>query len=65
MANVHGRTHVDGSSTVTDHSIVVRPILRGNDIGLEEIGDGIWEHLYDIRLLGKIDERSLQITGSK
>jgi transposase InsO family protein len=40
-------------------------VLRGEDIGLEEVGDGIWNIVYYSTLLGKIDERSLQITGSK
>ena len=39
--------------------------LSGQDIGLEEIGDGTWNIVYYSTLLGKIDERSLQITGSK
>jgi putative transposase len=39
--------------------------LCGEDIGLEEIGDGTWNIVYYSTLLGKIDERSLQITGSK
>ena len=40
-------------------------VLRGEDIGLEEVGDGIWNIVYYSTLLGKIDERSLHITGSK
>ena len=40
-------------------------VLRGEDIGLEEVGDGIWNIVYYSTLLGKIDERSLQITGTK
>ncbi len=37
--------------------------LKSEDIGLEEVGDGIWNILYYRTLLGKIDERSLLITG--
>ena len=37
--------------------------LQGEDIGLEEVGDGIWNIVYYRTLLGKIDERSLRITG--
>jgi putative transposase len=37
--------------------------LRGEDVGLEEVGDGIWNIVYYRTLLGKIDERSLRITG--
>jgi transposase InsO family protein len=40
-------------------------VLRGEDIGLEEVGDGIWNIVYYSTLLGKIDERSRQITGTK
>src|SRR2546427_4983928 len=39
-------------------------VLRGEDIGLEEVGDGIWNIVYYRNLLGKIDERSLHITGT-
>ena len=38
-------------------------VLQGEDIGLEEVGDGIWNIVYSRTLLGKIHERSLQITG--
>jgi putative transposase len=37
--------------------------LAGEDIGLEEVDDGIWNIVYYRTLLGKIDERSLRITG--
>ena len=37
--------------------------LKGEDIGLEEVGDGIWNIVYYRTLLGKIDERRLVITG--
>ena len=37
--------------------------LSGEDIGLEEVGDGIWNMLYYSTLLGKIDERTSRITG--
>ena len=37
--------------------------LRGEDIGLEEVGDGIWNIVYYRTLLGRIDERDRQITG--
>lgn len=38
-------------------------VLRGQDIGLEEVGDGLWNIVYYRTLLGKIDERTLLITG--
>ena len=38
--------------------------LGGEDIGLEEVGDGIWNMVYYTTLLGKIDECTSRITGS-
>jgi transposase InsO family protein len=40
-------------------------VLQGEDIGLEEVGDGIWNIVYYSTLLGKIDERTLRITGTQ
>jgi putative transposase len=40
-------------------------VLQGEDIGLEEVGDGLWNIVYYSTLLGKIDERTLQITGTQ
>ena len=37
--------------------------LKNQDIGLEEVDDGIWNIVYYTTLLGKIDERTLLITG--
>ena len=37
--------------------------LDGEDIALEEVGDGIWNIVYYSTLLGKIDERTSDITG--
>ena len=37
--------------------------LQGEDVGLEEVGDGIWNIVYYQTLLGKIDERTRLITG--
>ena len=37
--------------------------LQHQDIGLEEVADGVWNIVYYSTLLGKIDERTLQITG--
>lgn len=37
--------------------------LRDEYIGLEEVDDGIWNIVYYETLLGKIDERTLLITG--
>jgi putative transposase len=38
-------------------------VLHGQDIGLEEVADGIWNIVYYSTLLGKIDERHRRITG--
>ncbi len=37
--------------------------LKNQDVGLEEVADGIWNIVYYTTLLGKIDERTLLITG--
>jgi hypothetical protein len=37
--------------------------LGGEEIGLEEVGDGVWNIVYYSTLLGKIDERTARITG--
>lgn len=37
--------------------------LRDEYIGLEEVADGIWNIVYYSTLLGRIDERTLLITG--
>lgn len=37
--------------------------LRDEDIGLEEVADGVWNIVYYKTLLGRIDERTLLITG--
>jgi transposase InsO family protein len=37
--------------------------LAGEDIGLEEVGDGVWSIVYYRTLLGRIDQRTGQITG--
>ena len=38
-------------------------VLAREDVGLEEVGDDIWNIVYYRTLLGKIDARSLRITG--
>jgi putative transposase len=37
--------------------------LNEQDIGLEEVGDGCWSIIYYDTLLGRIDERTGEITG--
>jgi len=38
--------------------------LNGDDIGLEEVSDGLWNILYYDTLLGRFDERTKTITGA-
>lgn len=38
--------------------------LAGEHIGLEEVGDGLWNIVYYQTLLGRINERTGQITGT-
>jgi hypothetical protein len=35
-----------------------------NDIGLDEVQDGVWNILYYETLLGRFDERTKAITGA-
>ena len=37
--------------------------LKGEDIGMEEIDDGIWNIVYYNTILGRIDRKTGQITG--
>jgi hypothetical protein len=37
--------------------------LQDEDIGLEEVADGVWNIVYYQTLLGRIDERTRLITG--
>ena len=38
--------------------------LNGEDIGLEEVHDGVWNLIYYSTLLGRFDERTHAITGA-
>jgi hypothetical protein len=55
------------STAGTFRSLARQPFLShalgGEDIGLEEVGDGICNSVYYNTLLGKIDERTACITG--
>ena len=52
-------------SDCTSSQPFLSQVLQGEDIGLEEVGDGIWNIVYYSTLLGKIDERTLHITGTQ
>lgn len=43
--------------------LFVSETLRGHDIGLEEVADGIWNIVYYRTLLGRIDVRTGRLTG--
>ena len=38
--------------------------LNGEEVGLEEVHDGVWNILYYDTLLGRFDERTKAITGA-
>jgi len=38
--------------------------MNGEDVGLEEVQDGVWNILYYDTLLGRFDERTKAITGA-
>ena len=44
--------------------IFLSQALNGEDIGLEEVNDGIWNILYYDTLLGRFDQRTKAITGA-
>ncbi len=39
--------------------------LEGEDIGLEEVGDSVWNIVYYNTVLGRIDLQTSKITGSE
>jgi len=39
--------------------------LGGEDIGLEEVGDAVWNIVYYSTVLGRIDLQTGKITGSE
>jgi len=54
-----------GTFRLLSHQPFLSHALSGEDIGLEEVGDGVWNIVYYSTLLGKIDERTSRITGIK
>ena len=57
------RISTGGTFSWAGRPIFLTETLRGEDIGLEEIHDGIWNIVYYRTLLGRIDVRSGQLTG--
>ena len=54
----------NGTFSWAGRPFFVTETLHGEDIGLEEIRDGIWNIVYYQTLLGRIDLRSGQVTGA-
>jgi putative transposase len=52
-----------GTFRLHTHQPFLSQTLRGEDIGLEEVAEGIWNIVYYRTLLGRIDEQTLRITG--
>jgi len=52
-----------GTFSWTGRAFFLTEPLHGEDIGLEEIHDGIWNIVYYRTLLGRIDLRSGHLTG--
>lgn len=57
------RISIRGTFSWRGHPLFLTETLRGEDIALEEIDDGIWNLVYYRTLLGRIDVRSGLITG--
>ena len=47
-----------GTFRLQSHQPFLSHALGGEDIGLEDVGDGIWNIVYYSTLLGRIDERT-------
>lgn len=63
-----GHLHVQsvtsaGTFRLKQHQPFLSTALRDELIGLEEVGDGVWNIVYYTTLLAKIDERTGEITG--
>ena len=57
------RISTSGTFSWHGRAFFLSEVLRGEDIGLEEIADGIWNLVYYRTLLGRIDVRSGRVTG--
>ena len=57
------RISTAGTFRLQSHQPFLSHALSGEDIGLEEVGEGIWNIVYYTTLLGKIDERTSRMTG--
>jgi len=52
-----------GTFRLKQHEPFLSTALRDEVIGLEEVGDGIWNVVYYTTLLAKLDERTGEMTG--
>jgi len=57
------RVTTAGTFKLHARRIFLSETLQRQDIGLEEVADGVWNIVYYRTLLGKLDERTLRITG--
>ena len=53
-----------GTFRLHSGQIFLSQALNGEDIGLEQIQDGVWNILYYDTLLGRFDEQTKAITGA-
>jgi transposase InsO family protein len=53
-----------GAFRLHSGQIFLSQALNGEDVGLEEVQDGVWNILYYDTLLGRFDERTKAITGA-
>lgn len=58
------RVSASGTFRLNNKQPFLSNALANEDIGLEEVGDGLWNIVYYRTLLGRIDERNSEITGS-
>lgn len=57
------RLRKNGILYFRDRSLFVSELLMGEDIGLEEIDDGVWSLFFYDLLLARLDERTWKLVG--
>jgi putative transposase len=57
------RVRTNGKIQLRGLEIFISDVLVRESIGLEEIDDGVWSVFFYQRLLGRIDERKLRVSG--
>lgn len=57
------RVRGNGILYFRDREIFLSELLIGEDVGLEEVDDGVWSIYFFGLLLGKLDERNWKISG--